>query len=157
MSVQLLTAATADGKSTDTLLKFILISGFILNALLLAALIYLIINTAKLKKSTGFIQEPAIRSSTKKLAEPNVGQVIEKQILALASERGGTLSVVETAYFTKLSLELSHRALESFVTRGFAEIKEKKGATLYHFQGILTEYEKVTAKSLDDLLDDRYS
>ncbi|MEK3721608.1 hypothetical protein [Paenibacillus sp. FSL H8-0034] len=156
MPVQLLTT-TAGVQSSETLAIYIFISGFILNGLLLAALIYLLYNISKLKKNPGFISEPTARPSTKKPAEQGVGQVIEKQILTLASKRGGNLSVVETAYYTKLSLELSERALVSFVTRGFAEIKEKKGACIYHFQGILTEYEKVTAKSLDDLLDDRFS
>ncbi|MCU6796013.1 hypothetical protein OB236_28220 [Paenibacillus sp. WQ 127069] len=157
MSVQPLKAATVEVISSETMVNLALISGLILNLLLVIAIIYLISKTAKLKKSNGYIQESTTRPSTKKLAEQTVGQVIEKKILALAAARGGTLSVVETAYHAKLSLELSERALESFTSRGFAEIKENKGARIYHFQGILTEYEKVTAKSLDDLLDDRFS
>jgi hypothetical protein len=156
MSVQILAATTAKAQSiSDANIKFVLIGGGCLNVLLFIAMIYLIYRLVQVKKNSGKITESAVRQRPKKLAEQSVGQVIEKQILNLASVRGGTLSVVETAYYTKLSIEISERALDSFATRGYAEITDENGAQLYHFQGILTEYEKVTAKSLNDLLEEK--
>jgi hypothetical protein len=151
----LTTAAEKAASMADAGVMIALIGGGLLNALLLAAIIYLIYKLVRVKKNSGIIIKPAVRQRSNKLAEQSVGQLIEKQILNLASARGGILSVVETAYYTKLSLEISERALVSFASRGYAEIQGRNGSPLYHFQGILTEYEKVTAKSLNDLLEEK--
>ncbi|WP_240414041.1 hypothetical protein [Paenibacillus periandrae] len=155
MSLLVLTATTAKASSmSDTEVKSILIGGSCLNALLLIALIYLIYRLAQLKRNDGKTLQHSPKERPRRLTEQSVGQVIERQILNLAAERGGTLSIVETAYHTKLSTEISERALESFVRRGHAQIKDRNGAALYYFPGMLTEYEKVTARPLSDLLDE---
>lgn len=66
MSVQPLKAATVEVISSETMVNLALISGLILNLLLVIAIIYLISKTAKLKKamdtSKSLLQDQARKS-----------------------------------------------------------------------------------------------
>jgi hypothetical protein len=129
MSVQFLAATTATASTvSDEDMKAILTGGIVFNVLLLIAIIYLSYRLIQLKMNGGNMPESAVRQCPRMRNQHNVGQVIEKQILNLAAVRGGILGVVETAYHTKLPLDIAETALESFVNRGFAEIQDRNGA-----------------------------
>jgi hypothetical protein len=85
-----------------------------------------------------------------------INKDIEKQLLQLAYSRKGVLTVIDVSLNTEMALEAAQEALEYMVKQGHVKMKiAENGTVLYHFPGILTDKDKKSAKSLDDLLEEK--
>ncbi|MDR1443373.1 MAG: TM2 domain-containing protein [Treponema sp.] len=62
---------------------------------------------------------------------------LERNILRQAKENKGILTVSEVALTADVSLEESKKALDTLVTKGFAELRVRKSGTLVY---VLTEF-----------------
>ncbi|MDR3173262.1 MAG: TM2 domain-containing protein [Treponema sp.] len=71
---------------------------------------------------------------------------LERNILVLAKENKGILTVGEVALAANVGLEEAQKALESLVSRGFAELQVRKSGTLVY---ILPEF-----RDKDEALED---
>lgn len=76
---------------------------------------------------------------------------LENQILRLAEKRNGSLTPIELAMETSLSVEEAKKQLESWANQGVVTIKvAENGALVYHFTGILSEQERKSAQGVYD-------
>lgn len=76
---------------------------------------------------------------------------LENKILRLAKKRNGSLTPLELAMETSLSVEEAKQQLESWANQGVVTIKiSESGALIYHFTGMVSEQERQSAQGVYD-------
>jgi hypothetical protein len=76
---------------------------------------------------------------------------LENNVLKLAEQRNGSLTAVELAMDTDLSLEEAEAKLDDWAKKGFVTIKvSNSGALIYYFNGIISDEERKLAKGVSD-------
>ncbi|MFC4402254.1 hypothetical protein [Gracilibacillus xinjiangensis] len=87
-------------------------------------------------------------NSSKRLTK----EQMENNVLKLAEKRNGSLTAVELAMDTDLSLEEAKAKLDDWANKGFVTIKvSESGAIIYFFNGIISSEERKMAKGVSEL------
>ncbi|KAB8137753.1 hypothetical protein F9U64_08070 [Gracilibacillus oryzae] len=83
--------------------------------------------------------------------KPLSGDELENVILKVAEKRNGSLTAVELAMDTTLSVTEAQNKLDDWANRGIITIKVTEGgAIVYHFAGVITNEERQTAKRVSE-------